>query len=66
MPLPLTPAERQARRRDMHRRMKAALQAITQARTVREARALAEEALDPDRYGAVSAQHVRDAVRRRA
>jgi hypothetical protein len=47
----MTAAERQARRRDQHRRMREALAAIAQARTIREARALASAALEQKETG---------------
>lgn len=42
---PMTPAERQARRREQFRRMRDALERITTAKTVQEARRIAAEAL---------------------
>ncbi len=43
---PMTAAERQAKRREQFRRMKEALGRIAQARTAKEARDLAREALE--------------------
>lgn len=43
--LPMTSAERQARRREQFRQMRAALERITTAETVREARRIAAKAL---------------------
>lgn len=45
-PAPMTSAERQARRREQHRVMRAALEQIAQAATIRDARRIAAAALD--------------------
>lgn len=42
---PLTSAERQARRHDRYRKMQAALEAIREARSLKEAKSLADAAL---------------------
>jgi len=42
---PLTSAERQARRREQYNRYRAALEAISLAKSLKEAKALAEAAL---------------------
>jgi hypothetical protein len=43
--IPLTSAEKQARRRENYKLMRATLLAIMEARTLREAKAIAEHAL---------------------
>lgn len=45
---PMTPAERQAKRREQFRRMRDALERIAAAKTIREARQIAAEALASD------------------
>lgn len=47
----MTAAERQARRREQFRRMREALERIAQAKAVREARAIAAEALSARKDG---------------
>lgn len=42
---PMTPAERQAKRREQFRRMREALERIAQARTAKAAREIAQAAL---------------------
>lgn len=42
----MTPAERQARRRDQFNRMRQALAAIRQAATLKQAKAIADAALE--------------------
>ena len=44
----MTPAERQAKRREQFRRMRDALERIAAAKTIREARQIAAEALASD------------------
>lgn len=43
--VPLTPAERQARRREQFNRMREALRRIAEAKSLKEAKAIAAEAL---------------------
>lgn len=45
---PMTPAERQAKRREQFRRMREALERIAAAKTIREARQIAADALATD------------------
>ena len=47
----MTAAERQAKRREQFRQMRAALERIAAARTAKEARAIASEVLEPPEGG---------------
>lgn len=61
---PLTPAERQARRREQFTRMREALKAIAETKSLKEAKAIAAEALGSNVQGSTTMEVPLDAWRR--